>query len=106
MTHAKAKLSVSVARDLVRQIDRAVDARRWASRSATMESALKDWAVRERALERDAAIEAYYGGVTADQREEDASFADAAWSGFVEAAGRDLQPAKRKRAQRRARKGA
>lgn len=54
----RTKVSVSLPAELVKQIDRGVRARRYLSRSAAIEEALRQL---ERA-QRDRAIEAYYAG--------------------------------------------
>ena len=94
---AKTKLSVSLAAQLVRQLDRSVEAKRYRSRSAAIETALRAWAARDRRLQSDAAIEAYYGGLTSGERDEDKIWADFATREFVHLADRDPITAPRPR---------
>ena len=102
---AKAKLSITLAEDVAREVDRAVAEKRWPSRSAAIEAAVKVWAVRERSLRRDAAIEEYYRHQGAAELSSDREWAEAAWSGFVEIAKREkaAHPKRRARARRRRR---
>lgn len=80
----KAKISVTVNADLIAQIDRGVRARRYLSRSAAIELALERWAREERGRQRDAEIEAYYGGMTDEEREEDREWSELALQGLGE----------------------
>jgi metal-responsive CopG/Arc/MetJ family transcriptional regulator len=72
---AKAKVSVTVDRSLLRQCDRAA---RGASRSEVFEQALVGWlrAARQRSL--DAELERYYASLSEAERVEDAD-----WSGLA-----------------------
>lgn len=81
---AKAKISVTVAADLVAQIDRGVRARRYLSRSAAIETALQRWAREERRRQTDAEIEAYYAGMTDEERAEDRRWAELAHTSLDE----------------------
>lgn len=83
---AKAKLSISVESALIDRVDRSVKAKRYPSRSAAIEAALRVWGARERALQRDAAIEAYYLGASDSDRADDRAWAEQAYEGFVDIA--------------------
>lgn len=103
---AKAKISVTVAAELVAQIDRGVRARRYLSRSAAIETALQRWAREERRRQTDAEIEAYYSGMTDEEREEDRQWTELAHASLDEIARRDERsggPAPRAAKRRRAR---
>jgi Arc/MetJ-type ribon-helix-helix transcriptional regulator len=64
---SRTKISVSLPVDLVDQLDRSVRGRRFPSRSAAIEDALRQW----QRGQRDEAIEAYYRGRTdADRKAE------------------------------------
>lgn len=69
---AKAKVSVTVERSLLRNCDRAA---RGASRSEVFEQALKGWLrhVRERSLEEE--VERYYDSLSKRERAEDSEWA-------------------------------
>ncbi|MBI2892363.1 MAG: ribbon-helix-helix protein, CopG family [Deltaproteobacteria bacterium] len=73
---AKAKISVTIAAELVSTIDRGVRARHYPSRSAVVEAALDRWARVERRRQRDAEIEAYYLGMSAEERADERQWAD------------------------------
>ena len=81
---AKVKLSITLDADVARTIDCAVSEKRWPTRSAAIEAATKAWILRERALRRDAAIEAYYRGQSSAEKLADRQWAEGAWSAFVE----------------------
>jgi Arc/MetJ-type ribon-helix-helix transcriptional regulator len=81
---AKAKVSLSIASGLIEQVDRSVAEKRYPSRSAAIETALRVWTARERVLSRDAAIEAYYLGASAGERADEKEWADLAYHGFVD----------------------
>ena len=104
MPRTKAKLSVTIASDVVRDVDRAVHAKRWANRSAAIEAVLKAWIVRDRTHQRDVAIEAHYRGTDRADRAEDEQWADAAWSSFVDITRNDAEQAERQPARRRRKK--
>ena len=72
---AKAKVSVTVDRSLLRKCDRAA---RGASRSEVFERALETWLrdLRQRSLEED--VERYYSSLSPGERAEDSE-----WSGLA-----------------------
>ena len=76
----KVKVSVSIAADLVKLIDRQVE-RRGGSRSSVMEDWLRRAARDQAHRDFDAEIDAYYETLTPDQRAEDQE-----WEGFGAAA--------------------
>lgn len=69
---ARTKVSVSLPAELVKQVDRGVRSRRFLSRSAAIEEALR---LMERA-ERDREIEAYYAGRSRAEREEERAWGE------------------------------
>jgi len=71
----KAKISVTVAVDLVAAVDRGVRRHEFVSRSAAVEAALLRWARLARRRERDREIEAYYLDQSETERAEDAAWA-------------------------------
>lgn len=83
-TAPKAKISVTIAADLVSTIDRGVRARRYPSRSAAVEAALDRWARAENRRQRDAEIDAYYLGMSGKDRADDEQWADFATREFAE----------------------
>lgn len=68
----KAKVSVSVRRELLREVDRAA---RGMSRSEVFERAIGDWLRERRREELDRSIERYYRSVSSTDRAEDAAWA-------------------------------
>ncbi len=100
------KISVSVPAELVRQIDRAVAGRRYASRSAAVEVALQSLA-RDA---RNAEIEAYYSDRSPEEREDERAWGRLGHEAFVAnaladarptVAARQARPARRSRSPRR-----
>lgn len=87
----KAKISVTIAANLVSTIDEGVRARHYASRSAVVEAALDRWARAERRRQRDAEIEAYYAGMSPEERAEDREWADFATSELVHITKHDMR---------------
>jgi len=83
----KAKISVTVAADLVDAVDRGVQRNEFVSRSAAVEAALIRWARLARRRERDREIETYYLGQSDAERAEDAAWAKLAGSAFAEVSG-------------------
>jgi len=88
-TAAKAKISVTVDASLVEEVDRGVRLKRYPSRSAAIEAALQRWSRQEHARRRDAEIEAYYLGMSAEERADDREWAQLAYAVFVELGRRD-----------------
>ena len=68
----RAKISVSLPADLVALVDRGVEARRYLSRSAAIEEALRGL---ERS-QRDRDIETYYAGRSAADRDEERAWGE------------------------------
>lgn len=68
----KLKVSVTVDEDLMAEVDRAAGDR---PRSAVMEEALSAWVARRRRQALDRGIEAYYLGLTREEKEEDDAWA-------------------------------
>ena len=81
--YAKAKVSITVERELLGHVDDSVRATRFASRSAVIEAALARWWQAERRRARDAEIDAYYGARTPDDRDEDGEWAAVAGAAFT-----------------------
>lgn len=79
MPGPKAKISVSLPVDLVADIDRGVRQKRYASRSAAVEQALQRLA----RAQRDAEIEAFYAGRTADERAEERAWGELGYEAMV-----------------------
>ncbi|MEA2625794.1 MAG: hypothetical protein QOD06_1839 [Candidatus Binatota bacterium] len=71
---AKAKVSVTIAGDLLREIDRIAGAK---GRSTIFEEALSSWIRQHRRSELDRAIESYYRSLRSGDHIE-----DAAWAGL------------------------
>jgi metal-responsive CopG/Arc/MetJ family transcriptional regulator len=72
---AKAKVSVTVDRELLREVDRLAGR---ASRSRVFEDALAEWVRRRGQAELDRAIERYYRAQNVAERAEDETWASAA----------------------------
>jgi metal-responsive CopG/Arc/MetJ family transcriptional regulator len=72
---AKAKVSVTVDRSLLRKCDRAA---RGATRSEVFERALERWLRNERQSSLEEEIERYYSSLSKADREEDSEWADLA----------------------------
>lgn len=98
MGQPKAKLSVTVAADLVADIDRSVDGKRFRSRSAVVEAALARWLRQE----RDRDIDAYYDAQPAAERLEDLEWAHLGREALTGKAARrpTKQPARKRPARR------
>lgn len=69
---AKAKVSVTVERELLREVDRIAGKQ---ARSAVFEEALAGWIRRRRKAELDLAIEQYYRSMHGGERDENANWA-------------------------------
>ena len=80
---ARAKISITLERETVDALDRAVADRRFPSRSEAVERALSDWVRRERRRLRDAQIDAYYDALGPDEAAEDRGWAELGGASMV-----------------------
>ncbi len=71
MGHLKAKISITVSREVLAAIDRGITSRRYRSRSSAIQSALDAWARAQRNTE----IDTYYDSITISERNESAEWA-------------------------------
>jgi Arc/MetJ-type ribon-helix-helix transcriptional regulator len=71
MVAQKSRLSVTVAKDVLDDVERCLRAGAFRSRSAIVEAALRTWATRQ----REAEIHAYYDGLSSKEHAEDLDWA-------------------------------
>lgn len=95
MRRSKVKISLTVTSSLLDEVDRGVRQRRYPSRSSAVDAALADWA----RAQRSAAIDAYYDGLSEDEKRESLKWAEAGYEAVARSAvhdGRGAEGAKRR----------
>jgi Arc/MetJ-type ribon-helix-helix transcriptional regulator len=97
MVASKSRLSVTVAKDVLDDIERSLRTGGFRSRSAVVEAALRTWAARE----RDAQIHAYYDNLTSEERAEDLQWAELGYEAMVARTTGQAKPKGQRRRRRR-----